>query len=459
MKITNSLGKRIATSTVAIAGIGAVLSMGIVNPAQGAAPAISKSDPTPIAISIGDSFISGEGGRYNGNKYSGYLSDGAVDTGDHATGMRSYEDSWGGQDFYADWFGWSNRWCHRSDSAEIKATKALGWTPVNLACSGAVASDVLTETYRSEKPQVQRLNDLAGNKNYDIKNITVSIGGNDLEFSSILTEATQISSYHDAEKDGIWKKREHKIPAVQAKITSTLNKISEVMRSNGYPDGSYRFVYQSYSNIFASSDNRIMSVDSNWQKNDKESPGVALSNATVDFSRSTMVPAITKMTQDAARAADNKSIQFMDLSDVLNGHELSNKQTYFSRSSEGGVPNAATAEWVVPLNSSYIAGGLGTHRQQESYHPNRYGQQAYGTCLVATLETNAAEVACTGIARHYPTDLVVRERGGKVKLAPEVEPKAISRAAYQGRLKERNEMLHSSYEHYRAKLVPYLREQ
>lgn len=199
-----------------------------------------------------------------------------------------------------------------------------------------------------------------------------------------------------------------------------LDTISDIMRKNGYEDGSYRLVQQSYSNIFAGSNQRYESTGSEDQMKVYESPGVALSNATVNYSRRVMVPAITKMGQDAVAAASNKSIQFMNLTNALAGHELSSTYTKYTFKHENRVPDPATAEWVVPLNSNYMAGAIGTHRQQESYHPNRYGQEAYGTCLAATLKTAQREMVCVGQPNKGPNLIRTNPLGAKVALHDQV---------------------------------------
>lgn len=402
----------IAGGSAALIGLVAITACNVSTSNSVGTATKSTSGRTPIAVSIGDSFISGEGGRFAGNMYSKRISDGASDSGPHNHGQGVYRDAWGGKNFKTKSFLGvttdSNEYCHRSDSAEINSTKsAFGWTPVNLACSGAVTDNVLNDGYRTEKSQISQLRDLAQNPAYDVKAVVVSIGGNDLGFSDLLSDAVQYTSYHNIEKEGIWKKATNKRDKVKADITNTLNKITDAMRASGYADGSYKFVYQSYSNIFAGSNNRYMSTDHSGQLKRTESPGVPLSNESVDFSRSTMVPWITDMQRDAKNAANNRSIQFMNLTNALAGHELSSKDTKFTLKSSNEAPKADSAEWVVAINDAYIRGSVfSTQRHQESFHPNRFGQEAYGTCLVNTLKSGAQETVCTGQPGQAPSQVV-----------------------------------------------------
>lgn len=64
-------------------------------------------------------------------------------------------------------------------------------------------------------------------------------------FASILSDCTQITNYHDCGTDGTFGKLRCRRSAVCRNVTTTLNAITNVMRKNGYADGSYKFVYQS----------------------------------------------------------------------------------------------------------------------------------------------------------------------------------------------------------------------
>lgn len=88
--IAKKCGAAISAGVILIGATGLVA-----NPAQAAA----QSDKIPLAISIGDSFISGEGGRFAGSIYSSSTSDGAEDKGPHNMGSGVYENAWGGREF------------------------------------------------------------------------------------------------------------------------------------------------------------------------------------------------------------------------------------------------------------------------------------------------------------------------------------------------------------------------
>ncbi len=390
-----ALGGVLAIAATAVTGVA------VAGPAAAAGSvATVTTTPTPVAVSLGDSFISGEGGRFAGSVYNNLGSDGESDTGPHNLGWDVYRDQNGNP------ISGERERCHRSVSAEINgAAKAFGQVPINLACSGATTRDILTDSRRGEKPQIQQLAAVAADKTKQIKTIAVSIGGNDLGFASILADCTQITNYHDCGTNGTYAKLEARRATVKANITSTLNAITTTMRNNGYADDSYKFVYQSGPDLFATSGSRYRSSSVfSWYK---ESPGVPMSDGTVDFAHNAIVPFIGKLMKDAATSADNKHLQFLDLENAFEGHQLSHtatEQITVPWVGKTKTPVASTAEWVVPINSNYMAGTIfDTERQQESYHPNKFGQDALTTCLVGALKTNASEVFCAGHGGQPPS--------------------------------------------------------
>ena len=90
-----------------------------------AAPAVADNPAKPdVVVSLGDSFISGEGGRWNGNSNDGWDPD--RDNTDRA--HRSNWWSWW-YDYDAVYPGSAGNGCHRSDVAEIHSS-GIGATRV-----------------------------------------------------------------------------------------------------------------------------------------------------------------------------------------------------------------------------------------------------------------------------------------------------------------------------------------
>ncbi|MEI8082785.1 MAG: hypothetical protein WCI74_13175, partial [Actinomycetes bacterium] len=373
----------------------------------------SRQNAQPLIIGMGDSFMSGEGGRFAGNVYQSLASDGAYDSGNQNFGWQVYRDAWNNTmpENKPEWR------CHRSDSSVVNtlAARNPGSVAVNLACSGAVTDNILTTGQQGEKSQLAQLRQLVANPAYRVSTIAVSIGGNDMKFGKVMTDCTQITSKINCGTNG----EKNVLTAVSGKagtdITKTLDAITAVMREAGYADGSYNFVYQSAPNLFATSGNRYGTPD-NWFGNSYgESPGVPMSNGTVDWMKTDGQPYINTVMANAVARANNPHITFLDATNAFSGHELSNtatQQIKASQVSKLGYPVAATAEWVVPINSNYIAGSIAnTNRQQESYHPNRFGQQALAACIGQAIKTGGSgvniAVTCTATAKQGPNQVTV----------------------------------------------------
>lgn len=405
------------TGAAAVTVLAAATSMFGASAAFGADSAAAdenvKQEGQPLVVGLGDSFMSGEGGRFAGNVYDKLASDGAADEGNHNLTWQSYRNVWGQKVSEAS-TGWR---CHRSDSSVVNtlAAKYPGTAAANLACSGAVTDNILNNGQLGEKSQIAQLRELANNKAYKVTTIAISIGGNDMKFGDVMTDCTQITNKINCGTNGEMKK----ITAIGDKaggdITKTLDAVTQVMREAGYEDGSYNFVYQSAPNLFATSGNRYGTPD-NWFGNSYgESPGVPMSNGTVDWMKSEGQPYINGVMQKAVARSMNKHITFLDTTNAFSGHELSNLQTQQIKKnqvSKLGYPVAETAEWVVPINSNYIAGSIAnTNRQQESYHPNRFGQQALAACFDQAIKQGGSgtslAVSCTAKAKQGPNQVTV----------------------------------------------------
>lgn len=378
-----------------------------------AAPSLqAPTTPAPPArgmiVGLGDSFMSGEGGRLQGNTYDKLKADGVYDSGKQDRGWGTYEDSFGTP--LSGNFKKSNSSaaCHRSDTSIVNTVaQAMRWRGINLACSGAVTKQVTDEGFRGEAPQVERLAKLARSKDTVIKAVTISIGGNDMGFSDVLKSCMQVVNQHDcsATKDSsltgdinATKRLQSKRADTQKKITSTLNAVTKVMRDNGYADGSYQFIYDGAPSLLANAPGRYKAKDGYFQSTFQESPGVPFHNRTVWWSNSVAVPMLNGMMRKAVEESDNKNITFLDLSRAFNGHEISNTSTKQYRD-RNVTPEASDSEWVVPLDPHYIKNRKGSPRLQESFHPNAFGQRAIGQCVTQVLSapSGSGDFSCVGV--------------------------------------------------------------
>jgi len=366
----------------------------------------NEATGAPTVVSLGDSFMSGEGGRWAGNTYTSQTSSGAAATGANDRGWMTYRDSRNAP--LSGDFAKQNQpaACHRSDTSIVNTiAAAMDWTGINLACSGAETEQVTTARFRGEAPQVEQLRQVANDPAIDVKAVVVSIGGNDLKFSDLLWSCMQIGQTHDCSANADSRfggningtKRLTDLQAATAtKITGALDAVTRVMREAGYEDGSYRFIYNGAPKLFAGSPERIPST-TGWMGNYYDSPGVPFHDSTVTWSNDVAVPLMNDIMRTAAGASVNQEIEFMDLANVFKGHELSNTHTRQYR--KGDVQPGNLSEWVVPLDPNYIRHSYGAPRLQESFHPNSFGQQVIGRCVTDVIAGNpgAHEYACEGI--------------------------------------------------------------
>ena len=137
------------------------------------------------SVSLGDSYISGEAGRWRGNSINNAGNRNWTDRAAVCPTLATCTYEPGRVYLY----GTDANGCHRSDTAEIRSARLPVDLAVNLACSGAVASNIYRssnggEAFKGEPPQADQLGFIARAKN--VKFIVLSIGGNDLGFAAIV---------------------------------------------------------------------------------------------------------------------------------------------------------------------------------------------------------------------------------------------------------------------------------
>ncbi|MFB7052009.1 GDSL-type esterase/lipase family protein [Streptomyces vinaceus] len=369
-----------------LAGAGMVLPLAVsalVAGSAGTAVAGPGTGPTAV-VSMGDSYISGEAGRWKGNSLTN-------------SGNRTGTDrAWVSGSTYdpAKVYGSTAGGCHRSDSAEVKSAGAIADVAVNLACSGAISENVFRASnggvaFKGEAPQADQLAAVARANN--VKVIALSIGGNDLGFADIIKDCALDfvlwGSYcYDDQQSGV----DEKMDGVMANVGKSVDEIRAVMRTAGYTDSSYRIVLQSYpSPIPRGAENRY--TQSDWSR--LNTGGCPFWNRDSDWARDSLVPQIAGRLKAVAAA---KGVQFLDLRDMMQGREVCAKA---SKQVSGAAPaSAKTSEWARWIDSSETQGLV-----QESMHPNYFGQLAVGRCLnlaVAQPANSASSCKNTAGADH-----------------------------------------------------------
>jgi lysophospholipase L1-like esterase len=346
----------------------------------GASPAAASPGSGPTAVvSMGDSYISGEAGRWQGNSLT-------------TSGSRSGTDrAWTGSTYDPSrvYGSTAANGCHRSDSAEVRAAGGIASALINIACSGATTRNVFRAAngglpYKGEAPQADQLAAIAAS--HDVDTIVLSIGGNDLGFADIVTKCATdyivwYSYCHDDQQEVV----DAKIGGVMTNVATSVDEIRAVMTAAGYASSDYRIVLQSYpSPIPRAADNRY--AESGWSRTN--TGGCPFWNRDSDWARDSLVPQLADRLEAVAAA---KGAQFMDLRDVLQGREVCAKAS--KQVSATAPASATTSEWARWIDQNQTQGPI-----QENMHPNYYGQAALGRCLALIHARPTGDFSCRNTA-------------------------------------------------------------
>ncbi|MEU9861411.1 GDSL-type esterase/lipase family protein [Streptomyces sp. NPDC047971] len=348
--------------------------------AGGTSPAAASSGSGPTAVvSMGDSYISGEAGRWQGNSLT-------------TSGSRNGTDrAWTGSGYDPSrvYGSTAANGCHRSDGAEVKGASGIASALINLACSGATTENVFRASnggraFKGEAPQADQLAAVAAS--HDVRTIVLSIGGNDLGFADIIRScATDYIVWYSYCHDDQQEEVDARIDTAMAGVAKSVDEIRAVMSGAGYAASSYRIVLQSYpSPIPRAADNRY--GESGWSRTN--TGGCPFWNLDSDWARDSLVPQVADRLKGVAAA---KGVQFMDLRDMLQGREVCAKA---SKQVSATVPaSAATSEWVRWIDQNQTQGPI-----QENVHPNHYGQSALGRCLTLIHAQPSGNFSCRNTA-------------------------------------------------------------
>ena len=355
--------------------VGACLSVGLfTTPAQAAGPGVGS----PTVVTVGDSYISGEAGRWAGNSPTPAKVD--------ALGAKAYFDN-------ATKTGENIPGCHRSASAPVHFS---GVKSVNLACSGArtVTSatagsytpgiDFYADT-RGRRGQAVLLRDVARVNN--VKMVAVSIGGNDFGFGdTVRTCATNfvMSALFPAELCSRDAKVVAKISAtnraaVKTRIVAALRNVRTAMRQAGYKDGTYKVLVLTYPSPIPNSGGFRYTSTVSTRYN---TGGCPFFNSDADWANSVLLPAINATVVQSATESGLVNISRLDVSSAFNGHRLCEKTS--GRVEEKNLPSwktpggVAKLEWVGQIRQPNTKP---PYLSSESLHPNFFGQLALRSCL------------------------------------------------------------------------------
>lgn len=375
-------------------------------PAQADGPGVGA----PWVVTVGDSYISGEAGRWAGSS--------------NASASRA--DALGGTAYFdnATNTGETIKGCHRSKSAE--AYIGGGVNGVNFACSGARVA-TFTDSSGNFKPgldfynngtqqgQALMLQNFAATRN--VKMVAVSIGGNDFNFASVvqrcvtnwLTSPTWAKNYCNDDSSVSNNFTAANVAAKRAAIAAAYQNIRTAMRNAGYADGSWTLLVQNYPSPIPNGAG-FRYGESGFGR--QGTGGCGFWNRDADWANSTALPLINAAVGGAAVDSGVAGVRTLNLASAFNGRRLCENTVGLYE--EKGLANWTTpgavdqTEWVNQIRTvSTCCGSSSPYSIQESLHPNYWAQLAARSCIrqawnAGTPRSGTCGISGTGLLNGEP---------------------------------------------------------
>lgn len=360
-----------------------------VTTAAGPALADGPGQGAPWVVSLGDSYASGEAGRWAGNTNQG---ESLID----ALGPTAYYDN------PTDTAELINR-CHRSKSDEIYL--GGGVNGENLACSGAA-----TSTYFDSgnfKPGLDFYSDSSGNQGqalmlqnfaatHDVKMVVVVIGGNNYNFSSIVQTCVEDfllspswwPAYCSGDSSVTGNFSSANIATQTAAIETGLLNVHQAMANAGYADSAYTILVQDYPSPLPPGSGFRYSQSGYTRQS---TGGCGFWNNDANWANNTALPAINNSEFTAAARTGLSNIRTLNVSTAFNGHRLCEntvgllEEKGLSSWTNPGAVNVS--EWVNQIRTVSTIGS--DYYIQESLHPDYWGQLALRDCLRQAYDNGA----------------------------------------------------------------------
>jgi hypothetical protein len=340
----------------------------------------AKARPTAI-VSMGDSFISGEGGRWLGNGAEPFGTRSGTDRAAYGCGALGCE-----YDPTRIYGPSEENDCHRSDVAPIESAPIEVHEKVNLACSGAKARDLWPgdeggTAHFGEPPEADQLAAVA--RRDDVRMVVVTVGANDVGFGELVAECAvdwarspegeQATCHRDAEAH-----IRGALPAATRRITAAFRGVRRTMGADGYARGDYRLVAMGYASPFPTG-TWFRYPEDGWSR--LTEGGCPVWNADADWAANQATVDLAEALKAAAEATGS---EYLDLTHAFDGHQLCDRRA--ERAGPHG-PSPLSAEWFRRL--SFTQGST-----RESLHPDAYGQKVMGACLGLLFDRPRGDYGC-----------------------------------------------------------------
>ena len=401
MYAPHRLSAAVLAAALCASGLTAVALAG---PAAADGPGVGS----PWVASVGDSYMSGEAGRWAGssNASSSYAD---------ALGSAAYFDN-------ATNTGEQIGRCHRSKAQESYI--GGGVSGLNLACSGAK-----TSTYTSSdgyfKPGLDFSDNGAGQQGqakmlqtfataHNVKMVVVGIGGNDFNFASVvqscvtdfLGSPSWFPNYCYDDSSVTANFTAANISTVQAKVATSLQNVRAAMRNAGYADSAWSMVVQTYPSPIPNSAGFRYSQSGYTRQS---TGGCGFWNKDADWANSTALPTINATVRNAITASGVAGVKTLELASAFNGRRLCENTVglYEEKGLTSWLQLGAVdqTEWV---NQIRTVSTIGTkYYIQESLHPNYWAQMGLRSCVRqvwngGAVRGGACTIAGTGLVGGEP---------------------------------------------------------
>jgi len=386
--LTSSRRKRTRTRARRNLLLGAVVSFVVIaasgcTPEQAERSASGTEEIAPArdawVVSLGDSIISGEAGRWAGNQTG---STGNID----ALGAAAYFDAGAAETIDR---------CHRSQSAAIHIGVVQS---MNLACSGAKTFTHF-DGNGNFKPGIDFYNE-GGRigqalmleqfaQEHSVKLVALSIGANDFGYEAILTQC--VTDYLKPMVAGAFCSKNSAITSlvsgsaaekVRADTQQAILNIDTAMQNAGYTNDQWTLGIQLYPQLI-SPVAEIRYPESGYDR--QLLGGCGLRDEDITWVRDTwfakMNSSFAQAAQDAQTVNPALNLVTLDAAPALGQHTLCNTSVHRVQSETGPQDwrdaNAVDlSEWSMEINIVNLQDTF----KQESFHPNYWGQLALRSC-------------------------------------------------------------------------------
>jgi hypothetical protein len=367
--------RKVVSVLVAAAGVACLYAV----PAMADGPGVG----TPAVVSVGDSAISGEAGRWAGN------TNGSPSNVD-ALGPTAYYDN-------ASNSAETIHGCHRSKASEIGI--GGGVASANLACSGARTATQPFSSGNDFKPGLDFYDDGAGHigqakalqqyaATHNVKMVVALIGANDYGFADIvqacvvdwLTSPTWWKNYCHDDSSIASKFTASNIAAITTRVANAFLNLRTAMRNAGYSDSSWTLLAQTYSSPLPRGA-QIRYPESGFTR--QTIGGCGVWNADANWANDTVVATFNSTVRNGATASGLTNVKVFDAQNALVGHRLC-ENTDGLLEEEGlatwhSAGAADRGEWVSQIRTATTL--FGPYQLQEDGHPSYWGQLALRNCV------------------------------------------------------------------------------